>query len=101
MGLFYLQVTYLILVPLWQKAEKNEAIRKAPKVTYLILVPLWQKAEKNEAIRKAPKCDNIFKTFPCAIQKYIAMHHSDFILQIPKSMRDQCKFGLLGSKEDN
>ena len=38
--------------------------------------------EKNEAIRIARKHDNSLKTFSSAIQKHLAMHQFDFILQI-------------------
>ena len=42
-----------------------------------------QYQEKYEAIRIAQKHNNSLETIPYAIQMYLAMHHSDFALQIP------------------
>ena len=39
--------------------------------------------EKNEDIRIVPKQNNSLKAFPYAIQEHLAMHQSDFTLQIP------------------
>ena len=47
-----------------------------------ILVDLLIHQEKNEAIRIVPKHNNSLETFPYLIQKYLAMHQSDFTLQI-------------------
>ena len=39
--------------------------------------------EKNEAIRIALKHNNSLETFPYLTRKHLAMHQSDFTLQIP------------------
>ena len=39
--------------------------------------------EINEAVRIAPKQNNDLETFPYTIQKRLAIHQSDFTLQIP------------------
>ena len=39
--------------------------------------------KKNEAIRTAPKHNSSLETFPYLIRKHLAMHQSDFTLQIP------------------
>ena len=38
---------------------------------------------KKEKTRVAPKHNNSLETFPYAIQKHLAMHQSDFTVQIP------------------
>ena len=50
-----------------------------------ILALLWLEANQsreNVTIKIAPKHNNSLETFPYAIQKHLAMHQSDFTLQI-------------------